>query len=85
MAWLLLAAVVVVCITPAVDLPATTLGAQQMADLLFWLISAAIFVFAARATFSAHCRAFQLVSITRDISCIPPDCDRTCLLCALLI
>jgi hypothetical protein len=85
MAWLLLAAVLIVCITPAVDLPETTLGAQQMADLLFWLISAAIFILAATTKFSAQRRAIQLATLQRDISSIPADCDRTCLLCALLI
>jgi hypothetical protein len=71
-AWLLLATVLVVCVSPAVDLPESALRAKQIATVFFWLLGAALFVMVRPLQMTPRCSPVRFPDLSVELFPILP-------------
>lgn len=75
LAWVLLATVFLVCISPFADLEDCALRSQRSASLFFWLLASAIFMLVMFMRCELRSSPVYLAAIQRNTTWLRPDTD----------
>lgn len=75
MAWLLLATVLLVLVSPYADLDDCALRSRRVVSLFFWLLAAALCMLVIRMGCELRSAPVRLAAIQRQATWLPPDLD----------